>query len=78
MFFIKLINTLKKELNGRKLPRAKVVELYKTKEFRMKFYAIKIGSKFGCNPNGEPISSRNYKYIRNLVQNYNRKLEKEE
>ena len=75
MFFSRLISTSKKGSNGKILHRAYVVELYQTKESRIKYYGIKIGSKFGCNKNGEPISSSNYKAVRQIAWKYNRSLD---
>lgn len=75
MFFGKLINILKKESPGKILPRAIVVEIYETKESRIKYYGIKVGDKFGCDRNGNPISSSNYKLIRSIVWKYNSRIE---
>ncbi len=74
MFFGKLINILKKESPGQILPKARVVQLYETKEGRIKYFGIKIDEKFGSDKDGQPISSSNYKYVNNLVWIYNRRL----
>lgn len=54
-------------------PLAEVVVLTITKEGRIKFYGIKIGDKYGCDKTGAPISSRDYRYVSNLVWKYNQR-----
>ncbi len=72
MFFGRLISTMKKEPLGGILSKAEVIELYETKERRIKYYGIKVGDKFGCDKNGVPISSNDYGYVSNLVWAYNK------
>ncbi len=74
MFFTKSTNTSKKASNGKTLPKAIVVEMYITKEGHIKYYGIKVGDKMGSDRTGGPVCSSNYKYVRGLAWEYNRRL----
>ena len=74
MFFFKSMNTSKTKSLGKTLPKAIVIEMYVTKESRIKYYGIKVGDKMGSDRTGEPVCSSNYKYVRSLVWEYNRSL----
>lgn len=53
-------------------PIAEVVELYKTATTRQTFYGIKIGEKFGCDRDGNPICTSNLRYVRDVVRRINK------
>ncbi len=74
MFFGRLTNTSKKESSGQTLHRAVVVQMYETKELRRKFYGLQVGSKMGCDKNGDPIVSSDLAYVRDMAYRYNRSI----
>ncbi len=51
--------------------KASIVELYETKDLRIKYYGIKVGNKVGTDKTGSTICSSNLRYVQDLVYKFN-------